>query len=359
MENADQPLLATTAMDIGYSAKRAERCIAAGLDLELKPGAFICLLGPNGSGKSTLIRTLAGMQPPLRGELTLGDRRFRRIAPRERARRISVVLTEATPPGMMHAYSFVSLGRHPYSGWLGGLAASDRVKIEEAFGAVGAEALAPRLVSELSDGERQKIAIARALAQEAQVMLLDEPTAFLDLPRRVELMQILRNLAHQREMALLLSTHDLDLALRFADRLWLFSESGTLSQGYPETLALDGTLARAFKSSSLDWDPGSGAFRAHPVHCLEVQLEGSGLAALWTRRALERMGFGLTADRSRAAFVIEVVDAPQEPCWTVREGAEARTFASLDALIGWVEARSRNPNPGAKPADRLDSDRSR
>ena len=184
------------------------------------------------------------MQAPLSGQIQLSGRPLSAIAPRERARAVSVVLTETVPPGMMDAYSLVSIGRHPYSGWFGGLSRHDKERIDWALSAVGASSLASRQVAELSDGERQKISIARALAQEAKLMLLDEPTAFLDLPRRVELMSILRNLAHRENLALLLSTHDLDLALRFADRLWLMTSEGTLIQGAPEALAMNGQFGK-------------------------------------------------------------------------------------------------------------------
>ena len=283
-------------LSIGYQHSKGETIVASGLDCSLRGGEFVCLLGPNGAGKSTLIRTLAGMQKPLAGELRLSGKVMRDIAPRERARAVSVVLTEAMPSGMMDAYSLVSLGRHPYSGWFGGLTGQDRERIDWSIDAVGARPLANRQVSELSDGERQKISIARALAQEAKLMLLDEPTAFLDLPRRVELMSILRNLAHQENLALLLSTHDLDLALRFADRVWLMTPEGNLLQAAPEALALNGKFAEVFATENLDWDVSTGSFCAHPAACLKVRLEGQGIEQVWTQRALERLGFGIGQD---------------------------------------------------------------
>ena len=252
--------------------------IVARLDCSLSGGEFVCLLGPNGAGKSTLIRTLAGIQKPLAGELRLSGKTMSDIAPRERARAVSVVLTEVMSSGVMDAYSLVSLGRHPYSGWFGGLNAQDHERIEWSIDAVGAGSLANRQVSELSDGERQKISVARALAQEAKLMLLDEPTVFLDLPRRVELLSILRDLAHRENLALLLSTHDLDLALRFADRLWLMTPEGNLLQGAPEALAINGQFAEVFATENLEWDTSSGSFCAHTGACLKVRLEGQGRA---------------------------------------------------------------------------------
>ena len=328
--------LTATKLSIGYSHRGQETCVAEALDLALNAGEFICLLGPNGAGKSTLIRTLAGMQAPLSGSLKLQNQTFHSISPRERARMISVVLTEALPVGMMDAYSLVALGRHPYSGWLGGLKQNDKERIASAFKAVGAEGLEGRQIAELSDGERQKVSIARALAQEAQVMLLDEPTAFLDLPRRVELMTILRNLAHREQMGLLLSTHDLDLALRFADRLWMITTDGQLIQGYPEELAMSGEFARIFANENLDWDAERGSFRAHPNPCLKAEIQGDGIHALWTRRALERLGFGIAKSDEKSALSIQVVDTNDRTEWAVARNGNQAKHTSISQLIDWI-----------------------
>ncbi|WP_041745852.1 ABC transporter ATP-binding protein [Coraliomargarita akajimensis] len=321
-------------MSIGYRHKAEVVEVAKDLSLALQAGEFVCLLGPNGAGKSTLIRTLSGMQQALSGRVCLGAQDYHLIAPRERAKQVSVVLTETMPIGMMDVYSLVALGRHPYSGWLGGLNRHDRERIAWALQAVGADVLAERQVSELSDGERQKVSIARALAQEAKVMLLDEPTAYLDLPRRVELMTILRELAHREQMGLLLSTHDLELALRFADKLWVMTADGQLLQGAPEVLALSGEFASVFANENLEWDAGRGLFRAPLIPCLQVLIKGDGDRALWTRRAMERLGFGVTADEA-FALCIEVT----AQAWLVtRAGADTIVVGSIAELIDWVQA---------------------
>jgi iron complex transport system ATP-binding protein len=332
--------LTAAKLSIGYSHRGQETCVAEALDLALNAGEFICLLGPNGAGKSTLIRTLAGMQAPLSGSLKLQNQTFHSISPRERARMISVVLTDALPVGMMDAYSLVALGRHPYSGWLGGLNQYDKERIKWAFKAVGAEGLEARQISELSDGERQKISIARALAQEAQVMLLDEPTAFLDLPRRVELMTILRNLAHREQMGLLLSTHDLDLALRFADRLWMITTDGQLIQGYPEELAMSGEFAAIFANENLDWDAERGSFRAHPNPCLKAHIQGDSIHALWTRRALERLGFEIAKPDEKSALSIQVVELDDHTEWAVARNGNQAKHTSISQLIDWIRGES-------------------
>ncbi len=340
---AKDPQLSTSQLSIGYPLKRENKTIASDLKLALQAGEFVCLLGPNGSGKSTLIRTLSGMQAPLAGEIDLKGHPLAEIAPRERAKAISVVLTETIPTGTMDAYSMVSLGRHPYSGWFGGLSPHDKQRIEWALNAVDAKAFAARQVAELSDGERQKISIARALAQEATVMLLDEPTAFLDLPRRVELMSLLRKLAHKETIALLLSTHDLDLALRFADRLWIMTEGGELIQGYPEALALDGRLAKAFANKNIQWDEALGSFRAHTEPCLYVYMPSQCTRSTWTRRALERLGYGITDSESKATFSIQISGNTESPQWNVTHKDHTKTFSSITDLIDWIQTTYTNP----------------
>lgn len=332
MENPPTTVLSATALAIGYHHGDSIRYIASDLNLALQAGEFVCLLGPNGTGKSTLIRSLSGMQAPLSGAIRIAGCEFHRIPPRQRARLVSVVLTETLPPGMMDAYAMVALGRHPYSGWFGGLGTTDHARIEWALAAIGASDLARRQVAELSDGERQKISIARALAQQASVMLLDEPTAYLDLPRRVELMRILRDLAHSQGLALLLSTHDLDLALRFADRLWVLNHTGGLIQGYPEAIAMSGQFASVFASDNLEWDPTTGSFRAHPTPCLRVHVAGDGVPVLWTRRALERLGFGLTGDAQQAVCSIRITSDGE---WHLTRRGSNHICPDITHMIEW------------------------
>lgn len=329
------PLLQTQQLTLGYAQGGAQTTLLRELNLHIQAGEFICLLGPNGAGKSTLIRSLCGLQPQLSGEVCIQGQAFDTLSPRERAKHISVVLTEQLPVGMMDARMLVSLGRHPYSGWFGRLSEQDRARIDWALESVGASGLAERQVSELSDGERQKVSIARGLAQEAKLMFLDEPTAFLDLPRRVELMALLRQLAHREQMGLLLSTHDLDLALRYADRIWILDQN-TFTEGYPEALALEGQLASAFTSETLEWDVDRGIFQPKQGTCVDVFLEGDGAKAIWTRRALERLGYGICHSPDTCKFRIQL----SESKWTVWAPSSTEEFTHLSDLIGWLQKYS-------------------
>lgn len=251
---ATTPLLRTENLAIGYpqdrrrSGTREPRTVLRGLDATLAPGELVCLLGPNGAGKSTLMRTLSGMQPPLAGRVFVAGEEIRELGPRRLARSLAVVLTDRVGGDALTAYALVELGRYPYTGWSGRLTEDDHEVVRRSIEAVGATDLAGRGLGELSDGERQKVMIARALAQEPAVLLLDEVTAFLDLPRRVEVMRILRRLAHEQGKAVLLSTHDLDLALRSADRLWLLPPGGPLHVCTADELIPSGLFERTFGS---------------------------------------------------------------------------------------------------------------
>ena len=328
----DSPLLQSHDLAIGYSRGS---CLANALHLRLEPGKLVGLLGPNGIGKSTLLRTLAGMQAPLAGTVLLKGADVRQLNPSELARRLSLVLTNTHHPGLMTGYELVALGRLPHTDWLGNLSADDRKSIDWAMRAVGAEDLASKNVAKLSDGQRQKLMIARALAQETDIMLLDEPTAFLDLPRRVETMCLLRQLAGETGRAILVSTHDLDLALRNCDILWLMS-SDAMRVGVPEDLVLDDSISETFRDDGVAFDKRSGSFAlaesAGP--CVHVSADGS--RALWMRRALERIGYR-SGDADHAAASLSLTQNGQGPEWQLSIDGCLTRHRSIADVLGALE----------------------
>ncbi|MFD2786718.1 ABC transporter ATP-binding protein [Hymenobacter rubripertinctus] len=325
------PLLTAEDLTVGYfGRKKMPRPVAGSLRLALWPGELVCLLGPNGAGKSTLLRTLAGLQPPLGGQLRLGDQELATLNAPARARQLSVVLTDRVDGGNLTGHELVRLGRHPHTGWLGSLSAHDEAQVQAALAATGTAGLAHRPVGELSDGERQKILLARALAQDTPLILLDEPTAHLDLPNRVALMRLLHRLARQTGKAILLSTHELDLALQAADRVWLLSAEDALRTGTPEDLVLSGAFAAAFAREGLAFNPATGTFELHAPTGPPVQLVGDGAAAFWTRRALEREGFVPTA--APAAWRVTATLDPAR--WTSRlAGGPEYSHNTMSALL--------------------------
>lgn len=273
---------------IGYRLKSGNKVVAQNITETLKKGELVCLLGPNGAGKSTLIRTISGSQKPLDGQVLLEGKDIFQIASRKLAQKLGLVLTERVHGGMLSSYEVVGLGRYPYTRWSGKLQPEDHKIVQWAITKVGAEEFIERMLSELSDGERQKIMVAKALAQEPEIMILDEITAFLDLPRRIEIMQLMRQLAKKENKCILMSTHDMELALKYADKLWLLPKNGELSIGAPEDLVLNGTFAKAFESEGIHFDVQKGAFESHEPYQKKIRLKGSGNELLWTKKALER-----------------------------------------------------------------------
>jgi iron complex transport system ATP-binding protein len=241
-------------LSIGYRGKNGTRVVAAGISAAIRSGELTCLLGANGVGKSTLLRTLSAFQPKLDGEVLIEGQEIATFSDKELSRLIGVVLTEKPDIKNMSVRELVALGRSPYTGFWGTLHEDDWQVVDEAIRAVRIEPLRERLIHTLSDGERQKVMIAKALAQQTPVIFLDEPTAFLDFPSKVEMMQLLRRLAREQQKTIFLSTHDFELALQVADTLWLMEPQG-FSVGSPRELADTGALARYVERPGISFDP--------------------------------------------------------------------------------------------------------
>ena len=209
-------IISLSQLSVGYSLSHP---VISDINLELKSGQLACLIGENGIGKSTLLKTLTGFLPKLNGSLLLDNRDIESFSQRELARQVSIVLTQKPDVQNLTIEEIIGLGRSPYTGFFGRLREEDRKVVDDAIATMGIEKLRGRMIQTLSDGERQKVMIAKALAQETPVILLDEPTAFLDFPSKAETFQSLQRMAHERDKLILLSTHDLELAVRFADSL--------------------------------------------------------------------------------------------------------------------------------------------
>lgn len=339
------PVLTCTNLSIGYrNQKSIVKEVSKELNLHLRKGELVCLIGPNGSGKSTLIRTLAGIQPPLSGDVLLHEKRINDISPEDRAKFFSVVLTTPVQAGYLTAFDIVALGRFPYTNWAGQLTGPDKEIVFSALSSVGAGDLAGRFIHELSDGERQKVMIARALAQEPELMVLDEPTAFLDLPHKIETMRILRKVARQAGKSILLSTHDLNIAIRCADQLWIMDRKGAMISGSPEDLILSGIFGSAFEIDGVVFDPVRGEFT------LPVDQQGTfsldaleSVEKIWTLCALERIGY-VPGNGGAADITVTIGSDQGKPFWLVRhDGAEQRCGnirELVDCLALWKKGDS-------------------
>lgn len=246
-----QPTIQIESLSTGYRSKNNVTVVAHDINATINGGELTCLLGPNGAGKSTLLRTLSAFLPPVKGDITIMGRNLRDYSDRELAKTIGVVLTEKTDLRNMTVEDLIGLGRSPYTGFWGTLHKQDREIVDRAIEMVGIEPLRGRMIHTLSDGERQKVMIAKALAQETPVIFLDEPTAFLDFPSKVEIMQLLHNLSRTTGKTIFLSTHDLELALQISDTIWLLDREKGVMIGTPEQLATDGSLNSFFNQRGI------------------------------------------------------------------------------------------------------------
>lgn len=245
-------------LSTGYWHKKQAVVVNKQISAHLKAGEMTCLLGANGSGKSTLVKTLCGFLPPLHGEIKLNGLPLARLSVRERAAMVSIVLTDKIESANLTVEELTALGRSPHTGFLGRLKAADHGIVQQAMLSAGIAHKRHQSLAQLSDGERQKALIAKALAQDTPLIVLDEPTAFLDMPARVEIMYLLRQLCSQQQKSILITTHDLDLALQMADRLWLLHSKGPLISGTPEDLLLQGALQELFHRHGITFDQNHG-----------------------------------------------------------------------------------------------------
>lgn len=277
-------------LDIGYRSRRGQATIVqAGLNARAEPGRLIGLVGPNGAGKSTLLRTMAGLQSALSGEVLLDGDPVSQLSPVQVARKVAVVLTDRVEAGRLRVEELVGLGRHPYTGWNGRLSVHDHRIVNQCLDETGAGALVNRCISELSDGQRQRVMIARALAQEPAVLLLDEPTSFLDPPSRTKVFELTHRLAQLRALTVVICTHDIECASRYCDALWLVSSTAPMRIGAPEDLAVSGDLSAAFGGANFDL--ASLTFGSDTVAMPLAKVVGDGPRGHGARHCLRRAGY--------------------------------------------------------------------
>lgn len=298
-------MLSSSNLKVGYH----HHVLFGDLNLQLSSGQLVCLMGPNGCGKSTLLRSLAGLQSPLSGEVNGIDEK-----------NVAVVLTDKVNASFMTVHELVTYGRYPYLDWNVELKDQDKKIIRNAIDATHLSPLLDRKLFELSDGQLQMCMIARALAQDTPVLILDEPTSHLDLNNRLEIMNMLRTQAHQNGKVVLMATHELDLALQCADVIWLAKEK-TIVQGIPEDLVLDGSFDEVFQFKG--YDLKTGKVQHVPWRKITIGLSGNGPIFLWTKNALERNGFEVF----ESGDINVVIDMTH---WAIGD----KRFKSIENLIG-------------------------
>ncbi|MFT4170164.1 MAG: ABC transporter ATP-binding protein [Dysgonomonas sp.] len=318
-------------LSIGYITKKERKVVAEGITANIHSGELTCLLGANGIGKSTLLRTLSAFQPKLAGEVFVQGKEIASYTEKQLSTLLSVVLTEKCDVKNMSARELIGLGRSPYTGFWGTLTEDDKQMVDKAISLVKIENLANRMVDTLSDGERQKVMIAKALAQDTPIIFLDEPTAFLDFPSKVEIMQLLHRLSRKTNKTIFLSTHDLELALQIADKIWLIDKQSSVTIGTPEDLSLSGKLSSFFARKGIIFDEESGLFRVENSYNRKIRLSGHGQLYTMVRKALLRNG--VLADRIVESDDCIEVDNKNRSISLFRQGFTPVTVESIEHLL--------------------------
>lgn len=319
-----EPVLETKDLIIGYG----DKVIAQNLSLTATTNQIICLLGQNGVGKSTLLRTLSNLQAPLSGDIKIEKKNILRYYPQELARVLGIVTTEKIGAANMTVRELVTLGRHPYTNWLGKVSNTDQEKIDDSISQCRIDYLVDKKIGDLSDGQRQKAMIARVLAQDTKIILLDEPTAHLDLINRAEIMRLLSEIKAKK--SIIISTHELPLSMQFADKLWLMNFNHPLISGTPEDLAIAGQINQSFHENEFEIDVLTGKVNFQRNIKGTINLKGDGTALLWTSQALQRAGYQINKNSDKT---IEVTLVESSIHWSLIFNNTSKSGQSIELLL--------------------------
>lgn len=313
--------LQTDQLTVGYFNAKELTPVLENISIKAYAGELICFMGPNGVGKSTLLRTICNLQKPLSGSISIEGIDINQLNAQAMAQAISLVLTDSINAGNLTAYELVALGRYPYLGWNLKVNDTDQNKIDHAIAQAGIESYVRKKIYELSDGQLQKVMIARALAQDTPLLILDEPTAHLDLNNRVAIVNLLKKLARDENKTIIMATHELDLALQSADKLWLAGYNKPIIEGIPEDLVLNGSIDEVFQLKG--YDLKTGTLKKESMG-RKVNLSGSGHTYLWTKNALERNGYEID---TLALTHITIDD--ETNYWKINKDVTAHTLEDL------------------------------
>ncbi len=313
-------LLETRDLEIGY---QPEKVLQSGIDFRLSAGTIVSLMGQNGVGKTTFIKTIHGLMPALAGQIEIMGEDIAQFSRQELATKFAVVLTEKPPVSNITVRDLIALGRHPHNNWLGMLSPGDKVAIDKAIDLTRINYIADKSLHELSDGQFQKVMIARALAQETDIIVLDEPVAHLDLNNKIEVLLLLRQIADEGK-GVLISTHDMQVTTQLSDELWLFDFNTSVRHGLPEDLIVSGTLSKALFLEEHPYDLIHHRLLVN-TRGPAVQVEGDPEIVYWTSQALHRGGFKVASK----GFVTITCSQGK---WQTAD----RDFYSIRELIAWL-----------------------
>jgi len=332
MENSSTKILSFDDLEIGFVSRKLRRVLLPPIKGTANKGELIAVIGKNGIGKSTLLRTITGLQHFISGNMTLDGKSLIEYPRIQLASKVGYISTEIVKVSNMRVCDLVSLGRFPYTNWLGRISDADEKAINEAIIKTGMTEFRERPISELSDGERQKAMIAMLLAQDTNLLVMDEPTAFLDISSKFEIIHLMHELTRSREKTIVFSTHDFATAVSQADKIWLLKNQGLL-EGAPEDLMLEGSFKTLFDESKVIFNSGNGTFTIRNEQKGQIRVSGEEVRKYWTEKALIRAGYNITDSKS----AIEVATpSKQSAKWRIQIPDAELEFNSIYELINWI-----------------------
>lgn len=338
MINPICPILETKNLAIGYRLPPAPpKVLIKNLNFQVYSGDMICLMGPNGCGKTTLFRTLSALSPRLNGQIIIDSKDIKDYDELDLAKKISIVLTEKLDLINISVEELIALGRFPYTNFFGKLSGNDQKRINETIELLNFQHLRKENFNQLSDGQKQKVLIGRALAQDTPIIFLDEPTTFLDIPKKIEIFQLLKRIARNNNIAVLFSSHDWEMVLEMATKVWLINESGKLVDGLPEDLILNGEIEKCFDHPQFTFDPLRGNFKTQKEHKKHGKhrdtavcvLGSSKIKLIWTIHVLEKVGLSVYTEQRDNIPTIEI----DHSGWLLTIGNKTINCLSLEDLL--------------------------
>jgi iron complex transport system ATP-binding protein len=333
MVDDNNEILSLRSLLIGYTSGGKKNILLNPLSASARKGEIISVLGRNGVGKSTLLRTLSGLQVPLGGEVFYNNRDIKEYSRREFAQNVGYISTESIKVANMTVYDLVSLGRFPHTNWIGKISKNDNKIIMDCLEMTSMRVHSRKFISELSDGERQKAMIARILSQDADIMIMDEPAAFLDVSSRYEILHLMHLLSEKSDKTIIFTTHDLQMAVSQSDKIWLLLD-GSLLEGAPEDLMIRGAFANLFESSLIKFNADDGTFVLSESERGHVFIEGGGNSRYWTEKAVNRAGYSVSEVRTLPFIKLPSEDSDD---WQICKQNSVLNFDSIYELISYFK----------------------